>query len=314
MAATVNTTLTPEQCFDLMPQWRGRDLDIQVLSGGITNRLFRVSLQGGGDFVVRVYGDGSELFIDRQIEQDNLQRMQVSGVTPRLVGFFPKQRVTVVEFVPGRSLQNADFTDTVVLPRIVHAIRCVHRCGARLPKVFDPLVEVKRLHAIYAGMHLRHPEFELVAALRALEQIAAFDEVKRTSSVPCHNDLLADNFILVDQPDRDRAAIVIIDWEYAGQGVPYYDLADMFQEIEVPLAIERRILELYWPTDDVATHLRLTDLFRPFPDIYWFLWSMIQINVSTIAFDYYGYGKKKFANAQANLKRLRSLHGIKLGR
>ena len=42
----------------------------------------------------------------------------------------------------------------------------------------------------------------------------------------------------------------------------------------------------------------MTDLFKPFPDIYWFLWSLIQLNISTIPFDYYNYGKVKFENAR----------------
>jgi thiamine kinase-like enzyme len=68
----------------------------------------------------------------------------------------------------------------------------------------------------------------------------------------------------------------LIDWEYAGMAPRYYDLADMFQEILVPRDIERNIVEHYCEGKEFEETLYLIDLFKPFPDIYWFLWSMIQ--------------------------------------
>ena len=43
--------------------------------------------------------------------------------------------------------------------------------------------------------------------------------------------------------------------------------------------------------NDIDRHQYRTDLFKPFPDIYWFLWSLMQLHVSKIEFDYYRYGK-----------------------
>ena len=52
------------------------------------------------------------------------------------------------------------------------------------------------------------------------------------------------------------------------------------------------------------------DLFKPFPDIYWFLWSLIQLNISKIEFDYYNYGKVKYENAIGNLEFIKKEHGV----
>ena len=51
-------------------------------------------------------------------------------------------------------------------------------------------------------------------------------------------------------------------------------------------------------------------MYKPFPDIYWFLWSLIQLNVSKIEFDYYNYGKIKYENALGNLDFLRQTYGV----
>ncbi|NNL78033.1 MAG: hypothetical protein HKO68_17005, partial [Desulfobacterales bacterium] len=50
--------------------------------------------------------------------------------------------------------------------------------------------------------------------------------------------------------------------------------------------------------------------FKPFPDIYWFLWSLIQLNISKIEFDYYNYGKIKYVNALDNLQLVKKQYGV----
>ena len=90
----------------------------------------------------------------------------------------------------------------------------------------------------------------------------------------------------------------------------YYDLADLFQEILVPEEVEKRLLSLYWDEDNTDDHQYMTDLFKPYPDIYWFLWSLIQLNISAIDFDYYAYGKAKYENARKNIDLLHSRYRV----
>ena len=86
----------------------------------------------------------------------------------------------------------------------------------------------------------------------------------------------------------------------------YYDLADMFQEVLVPREAEKRIIRQYCEDTDFDQTLYHIDLSRPFPDIYWFLWSLIQLNISKITFDYYSYGKTKYENALRNIEFIRN--------
>ncbi len=95
-------------------------------------------------------------------------------------------------------------------------------------------------------------------------------------------------------------------------GPKYYDLGDMFQEILVPREVEKSIVEHYCEGKDFDKALYYCDMFKPFPDIYWFLWSLIQKTVSTIDFDFYTYGKEKYDNAHNNMKFLTTEYSIKL--
>jgi thiamine kinase-like enzyme len=301
---------TNADCVKLMPEWDGLALDIRELKGGITNRLYRVTSGNGIDCVFRFYGKKTGLFIDRDAEMENLRRLGPLGIAPRLIRYLPGQGVTVVEFIPGTVLTNRDFLKEGLWERIIYPIRTIHRSGITLPAVFNPLVEVKRLYGILEEINPGYPEFDIPGTIGILERIGGVTSVSPSRYVPCHNDLLADNFVLAGDGGRSPSPMCLIDWEYGGMAPAWYDLADMFQEILVPREVERALLSVYWEGKDIDRHQYMTDLFKPYPDIYWFLWSLIQLNISSIEFDYYHYGKAKYDNALANIAFLRAHHGL----
>jgi thiamine kinase-like enzyme len=304
--------LSYENCIELMPEWKGRQMDITPLTGGITNRLYRVRLADGGDYVVRIYGQKTELFIDRDMETQSIKTMEPSGVVPKLIRYLPEKQVTIVEFIPGRVMSNDNFLDHDLLELLIRPIKLIHNCPVRLPRLFDPLVEVNRLFTLLQNVSAGYPEFDIAGTIKIMETISALADVPHSQYLPCHNDLLADNFIMVEDRLKHPEPVYLIDWEYAGMNTPYYEFSDMFQEILLPRDIEQRILSIYFEDQNIDEHMRKTDMFRPFPDMYWFLWSLIQLNVSAIEFDYYNYGRVKYENAGANIKILRHRYGLRI--
>jgi len=296
----------------LMAELRGLDFKIQELKGGITNKLYRVRAQDGKDYIFRLYGQKTELFIDRDTEAENLRRMTPSGVAPQLIKYLPEENTTIVELIPGYVLKNPDFLREELWELIIRPIKRIHQSGATLPNIFDPLIEVKRLHKILEDINPDYPEFDLHGTIQVLEKISNLVSLSHSRYLPCHNDLLADNFILSEDRKRFPEPMYLIDWEYAGMAPAYYDMADMFQEILVPREVERKLLMIYWEDEDLDHNQYITNLFKPFPDIYWFLWSLIQLNISTIRFDYYNYGKTKYENAQKNIRHLIDDYNVKI--
>ena len=304
--------LALEECHDLMPEWRGRVDKIEPLTGGITNKLYRVQLSDGGDYVVRVYGQKTELFIDREVEMENIRRLESSGVTSKLIKYLPRKNVTIVEFIPGTPFTNDDFLKDEVLEKLVRPIKLIHNSKARLPKLFDPLLEVRGLFKVFSDLGKEYPEFDICGTIDILGSISDRAGIPHSQYLPCHNDLLADNFIASEDRDRYPEPVYLIDWEYAGMSTPYYEIADMFQEILVPRAAEDKILRIYWEDRNMDEHVLKTDMFKPFPDIYWFLWSLVKLNISNIEFDYYNYGKVKYNNARKNIDLLRQRYGLNI--
>ncbi len=67
--------LTKESFLQLMPEWSDcRDITISVLSGGITNKLYRVKSEKG-DIAVRIYGYKTGLFINRDNEAEAIEKI-----------------------------------------------------------------------------------------------------------------------------------------------------------------------------------------------------------------------------------------------
>lgn len=303
---------TVDVCHDLLPEWKGLPTEIVQLSGGITNKLFRVRSEKG-DYTVRIYGDRTDLFINRDYEAHTIQEMHKVGVAANLVKYLPEIGVTIVEFI-GDSivLTNKHFLDLALHPIIVEPIQKIHESGARLKKIFNPLIEVMKMSSILKGLDVAYREFEIAGTIDRLIKLSSIINIPESEYVACHNDLLADNFILINEDARNRydMPMYIIDWEYGGMAPKYYDIADMFQEVLVPREAEKNIVAEYCKGESFERTLFLVDLFKPFPDIFWFLWSLIQLNISKIEFDFYNYGKVKYENALGNLDFMKEKYGV----
>ena len=194
--------LTPEACARLLPELGNLNLQIHPLKGGITNKLYRVISKEGHDYVFRLHGAKTELFIDRDGEAENLRRLEPLGFTPKLIKYLPEVNITVVEFIHGTAIKNRDFLREDLWEFIIRPIKLVHQSGIVLPLRFDPLVEVKRLYKILQEINSNYPEFEIERTIQIMEQISQSAGILPLWYVSCHNDLLADNFILVS--DRSK--------------------------------------------------------------------------------------------------------------
>ena len=308
---------TEEVVKELLPEWSdARNMEIVVLEGGITNKLYRIT-SDKGDVAVRIYGDRTEMFINRDWEAEAIEKMAAEEISPKLVKYIPEQKVTIVEFVTGcYTLKNPDFLKAELHELIVDPVRRIHRSKAQAHEALRPAGGSAEDggHIALKDVGASYPEFDIAGTLRKFRKLAEHTAIPVAEYTVSHNDLLAENFLLVRDPYKDRFSrpLYIIDWEYAGMAPRYYDIGDMFQEILVPREVEKKIVEHYCEGNCPDKTLRMIDLYKPYPDIYWFLWALIQKNVSSIKFDFYTYGKVKYDNAQKNLRFIETEYGITL--
>ncbi len=308
--------MTDKIVADLIPEWKNCDIDVSVLSGGITNLLYRAKCDKG-DVAIRIYGDKTEMFIDREREASALKQMGDAQISSKLIKYLPEKNVTIVEMITdGYTLNNDDFLRDDWREIIVDPIRRIHSSGAFVDYIFNPYKQCIKMYNILEniGAVKNFSEFDFDGTLKKLKKLIGVIDMGEEEYVFTHNDLLADNFIKVTDEYKDKfeKPLYIIDWEYAGMAPRYYDVADMLQEILVPRDVEISIIEHYCEGKDFDKTLYYCDMFKPFPDIYWFLWSLIQKTVSTIDFDFYKYGRDKYVNAQNNIKLLETDYNVKI--
>ncbi len=300
VSSFLNREFTAEACCELLPEWRGCPIDITELHGGNTNRLYRAKC-AKGDYSIRIYGDKTELYINRAEEVDAIVKTAELGIGPPLIKYLPELGVTIVAYLDHAiTLNPKHFLDAALYEKITQPIRTMHSASARLQKIFNPLVEViKMADLLQDSLGIRYPEFDIAGVLKKLEKLDRLMQIPESTYCLCHNDLVAENFLLIEPGYENLygGSVFIIDWEYAGMSPRYYDLADLFQEVLIPRDKEQLFVSAYACGEDRRETLYYIDLYKPFPDMYWFLWSLVQKQISGKKFDFYNYGKVKYENA-----------------
>jgi len=244
------------------------------LDGGITNRNFRVRL-GGTDYVVRLPGrDTSLLGIDREVERAATAAAAATGVAPRVGAFLADEGCLVTEFIDGQPISRDDLRSSRTLADLTEALRAVHG-GPALTTRFDSFRLVERFHATARerGASIP-PEYE--AALVVAHDVEAAVGGPEHEPVPCHNDLLTANFL------HDGRRVRILDWEYAGMGDRYFDLANLSVNNGFSRDDDRRLLEAYFQQPCVPSRLASLRLMRLMSDFREAMWGVVQSAISAI--------------------------------
>ena len=264
------------------------------LEGGITNRNFRVVL-GGRDYVLRLCGKDTEaLGIDRPTECRAAERAAALGIAPPVALRLEDENVLVTAFVPGRTADAETLRRPEVLARVARALRAFHD-GPPLDAIFDvPTVVEQQREVVLARGGSLPPELD--AALATARRIQATLRGPAHDPVPCHNDLLAANFILDGTTGSAGGGptVRIVDWEYAGMNDRFFDLGNFAVNNELDEGGERRLLEAYFGGAPTDGQLAALGLYRYISDLREAMWGVVQTVLSDLDFDYRAYAAEHF--------------------
>jgi thiamine kinase-like enzyme len=286
--------ITLDEAVARVPQWRGHtDLRTSVLSGGITNQNFRVET-GGEVFVLRISGDNTELLgINRQNERAATLAAAAIGIGPEVVYFIEPEGCLVTRFVAGKPILPDVMRQPDSIRQIAALLRRVHQMPA-IPGHFSPFQVVTSYRRLADERQVTGypPDYdELCERMRAVE--TAFGR-KPVAPCPCHDDLMIENFLRDDATGQIR----ILDWEYAGMGDPYFDLANLAAQYAFRDEHDRLLLEAYLEEPN-PRHLARLKLMKCMSDFREAMWGMLQSGISTLDFDFRGYARKYFQRLTA---------------
>ncbi len=224
----MTVTITPEGILHGIPGWDGAVCN--ELTGGLTNRTWKVTL-GDRHGVLKIDdGPREEPFNTRLAEAQIQQRAADAALAPNVIDAGERHYFT--EFVVGVVWERPRLEKPGNLEAVAQALKRVHS----LPltgRTFDATVATRRYIATIDNPDRRLIDLttEVVASMRLPQNPCC-----------CHNDLVAEN--LVSVPD-----LLFLDWEYACDNDPFFDLATVVEHHQLSDVQVRRLLYSYFDGD-----------------------------------------------------------------
>jgi thiamine kinase-like enzyme len=278
-----------EALIDVVPELRG-ERSVSELAGGLTNTNYKVETESGA-FVVRISSkDSGLLAIDRENEYLNTVSAAEAGVGAAVIGYVPERSLMVLEFIEGQAQSADDLRRGDKIEMIADACRRLH-AARRFRDDFNMFDIQRRYLALVQERGFRLPEryLEFEPAVREIERAMA---VRDEGTVPCNNDLLAENFIDTGGSFR------LIDYEYSGNNDACFELGNVWSESNLTLDQLDELVTAYYrrPLRNKVARARLWGLMSKYG---WTLWASIQDGVSEIDFDFWEWGMEKYERAKA---------------
>jgi thiamine kinase-like enzyme len=172
---------------------------------------------------------------------------------------------------------------------VAQALRAIH-AGPPLPASFSPFDRTRAYErtARERGGTIPGAYPEVRAAADAIEAVLDYEPV------PCHNDLLTANFL--DDGERLR----ILDWEYAGMGDRFFDLANFSNHHDLSVAEMETLIAAYFG-ESTPGRLARVRLMRPMAAFWEGMWGVVQATCSELDFDFLGYADEYLGKVRTAL-------------
>ncbi|EDV29393.1 uncharacterized protein TRIADDRAFT_51652 [Trichoplax adhaerens] len=305
------------------PQWKDENILIKPFTAGITNKIIGYNLQSNTSYqmlLIRVYGQSTELFIDRQKEIDNMLLLHNAGCAPPLYAIF--NNGLCYGFVVGQPLQWQQMSDAAVYQLTAKEVAKIHNISTIdqdiQPVLFDTLEKFLSLVPQSFDDPIKNQKFKTQCPNKSalIEEVKMLQDVLLKHDAPivyCHNDLLCQNIVY----NKQNESVTFIDYEYGGFNYAPYDIADHFCEFAGVDEVDynrypQKEFQLQWLSiylqeraklagkDETITQSQIHQLyvqvnqFALASHYLWGIWSLIQAKNSLIDFDFLQYGITRF--------------------
>jgi thiamine kinase-like enzyme len=235
----------------------------------------------GHSYFVRVPGASTELLaVDRDSEYHSSKAAADAGVGPKVLYHLPDHKVMVLEFLMGETMSIETLQGPGMPTRIAQSLKKLHG-GARCLNDFNMFRLVEFYMRIVKEHDVRIPD-DYRDRMFVLSRIETALPQKSLDSVPCNNDLLAENYI------DDGQMLWLIDFEYSGNNDPCFELGNTCQEQQYNEDQYAELCAAYF--GETRRHLLARMyLYSIMSDFGWTLWGAIQNKISILDYDFWEY-------------------------
>jgi len=281
-------TISIDEVVQQIDAWQGKPLNIQVMTGGITNENYRVDVAGQSYFVSLPGASTEFLAVDRDNKYHNTLAAAAVGVGPKIIHHLPEHHVMVLEFINGDTMSPATMAAPGMPGRLARVLRKLH-AGSRFLKDFN----VFRLAQFYLGILDEHQWRIPDDYRRRMTELCRMETAVSTpvlASVPCTNDLVAENII------DEGATLRLIDFDYSGNNDPCSELGNACQELQYSEDQYAELCAVYFGEPQRHLLARM-HLYAIMSDVVWALWGFIQLKISQLDLDFLAYANGRWERA-----------------
>ena len=239
--------------------------------GGLTNHTYKVTMEDGNEYVVRIPGEGTEEMIVRSDEMTSTKLACQLGVDAEML-YFGENGAKVTRYISDAETMSAE---TICAPerikQVADIFKKMHSCGVdtKVPfEVFEMAMGYEKI--VYEN---NVPMFDDYSDIKAqvMEIKAETDAAVGAPKVPCHNDPLCENWVV----GGDR--LYLIDWEYAGMNDGMWDVADVSIEASFGEESDRLLLEEYLGRVPTLVDMKHFLASKIYVDYLWTLWAKARV-------------------------------------
>lgn len=234
-----------------------------------------------GKYFLRIPGIGTENFIDRQSEYHNAKSAFEYGFNAGKILYFDTEKgIQLTLHVEGKKpLQWEDFNQKLTLTNVVAFLKRIHESDLPFQNDLNVFDRTEKLVSSLAERKFFLPlEYqELKNTLDQLQPLLSSPHFRR---VPCHNDPIPSNFILMTD------GLQLFDWEYAGINDPAWELALLSCVMGYSQELDSYLVDCYQPDNPSILKARLL-LFKPIVEFWISLWAFSQIKIHPKSQDFF---------------------------
>jgi len=295
------------------PSWPCDQIQFKYFTDGITNKLLGAWCGDKTDMVlVRVYGIGTDIIIDRDAEKENMKLLETIGCGSKLYAEF--NNGISYEFIHGDILTQDRLHDPKVWSNVAKMMARMHNIdtGSK-PQLWNTLDNfINTSPDTFQDQNKQHKfskEYLTKAELR--EEVSTLQNLLSSCDSPvvfCHNDVLLNNVVV--QEDK----VLFIDMEYGAANYAAYDIANHFcefvggdpEDLDYEKWYPDRNFQLDWinkylvefnllkgqppPTQkQVESTYDTVQQFSLCAHLFWSIWAVIQAYNSNIEFQFLDY-------------------------
>ena len=307
-------------------------MKFHIFVDGMTNKMFGIWNESCSDIknsnnalVLRINGNGTEKFIDRENEIESWVALEKVKAAPKLHCLF--ENGLCMDFVKGKTLTVETIKSEQISTKIAGLMANCHSLKSdEVPEGNDQAGCWRFVDQFLMNAKTFPKNFSKHFLTSFAQQFKRDVEMKCRVNQKlsfCHNDLLVGNILWDDVEQK----VSFIDYEYAGWNYAAFDVANHFceytgldvldYETNYPKKVERKLFCEKYLTERNGTDVSADDVIDFMDDVQvmtiashlaWGAWALVQADISDIDYDFMEYAGIRFDEMVKSAKEMFNFH------